>query len=614
MRRYLRSPREIGFRLRQEIVNAKGYVFRPVLPADVHGPPSPLPGLPDPGIISAAVRETPYAAELICLAEAILSHRFPILGIEVATGPDIRWRRDYVNHIETEPRYFRKVPYLDAARAGDHKIVWELNRHQHLVVLAQAYCVSGSRKYLNEIERQIASWREQNPYLCGMNWTSALEVAFRALSWIWVFHLAGAALSAECRGTLLEGLFLHGSHLRNNLSVYFSPNTHLLGESIVLHAIGALFPQFPESANWVRFADAVVQDQMVRQVRPDGGHFEQSTYYHVYATDMFLFHALLSHPSEAYRSKLRRMVDYLVAILGPCKTNPFIGDDDGGRFFHPYSPQREYGRSTLAACGAYFQTPEWISPNDYLEQAVWWFGPKSAAAHAATPATSHLFKHTGLAVMSAPGMQVLVDVGPFGPWSSGHSHADTLSLVVRTQTEELLIDAGTYTYVGDSHARDLFRGTAAHNTLRINGLDQANPRGPFGWTEQPAVQVLQWRSGTESDFVDAECCYRGFTHRRRVLLVKSAGVVLVTDDVSGPPGDCEIEQFWHPGVALANGQLDLEEPQEVVEGWRSRAFGVKEPSPGIRVSKSGPLPLRLRARIRVHPQGDASYDDWPELT
>ena len=94
--------------------------------------------------------------------------------------------------------------------------------------------------------------------------------------------------------------------------------------------------------------------------------------------------------------------------------------------------------------------------------------------------------------MAAQNIQLIADTGPFGPGTAGHSHADTLSLVLRRcapndgqMIEQILIDPGTYTYVADPLWRDRFRGTAAHNTLRIDGLDQAIPRGPFAWQSRP---------------------------------------------------------------------------------------------------------------------------------
>src|SRR5204862_2574262 len=126
--------------------------------------------------------------------------------------------------------YFRTIPYLDVARAGDHKIIWELNRHQHLVLLDQAHLLTGRADFLSEIEEQLDSWFEANRFQRGINWASALEVAFRSLSWMWVDHLVGARMRPEARRRLREGLYRHALHLETNSSVYFSPNTHLLGE------------------------------------------------------------------------------------------------------------------------------------------------------------------------------------------------------------------------------------------------------------------------------------------------------------------------------------------------------------------------------------------------
>jgi hypothetical protein len=78
---------------------------------------------------------------------------------------------------------------------------------------------------------------------------------------------------------------------------------------------------------------------MDRQVRPDGSHFEQSTYYHLYALDMFLFHAIVFKPSARYCAALTRLAEYLDALAGAGQSLPLLGADDGGRFFHPYGPR-----------------------------------------------------------------------------------------------------------------------------------------------------------------------------------------------------------------------------------------------------------------------------------
>jgi len=336
-------------------------------------------------------------------------------------------------------------------------------------------------------------------------------------------------------------------------------------------------------------------------VRPDGGHFEQSTYYHVYALDMFLFHAVLSAPSAEYRAGLARMAEYLDAVLGPARVLPMIGDDDGGRFFHPFGPREQFGRASIAACAAFLGRSDWTyRPEDLYPIASWWLGCTEGCGR--SEPRSRLFRDTGIAVMTDGEHQVIMDAGPFGPWSGGHSHADTLSLIVRSGEQELLIDPGTYTYTGDPQLRDWFRGSAAHNTIRIDGRDQATAAGPFGWTGHPAVRAIAWTSVAEFDELDAECLYEGFRHRRRVRFIKS-GVVLVLDEIEGPPGVHEVEQFWHPGPEPASERLVLELPCDRQEGWRSIVLGAKEPSPVLRVRRTARMPYRLAAGIILAPDG-----------
>jgi heparinase II/III-like protein len=601
-----RSPREIAFRLSQETRNLALFARPWALPDDAGQASAPF---PDPEAAVQALRGTPAAEAITTWAGQILRHRFPLLGMEIETGPEIHWRRDYVSGKETPPAYFRTIPYLDPARAGDHKPIWELNRHQHLVLLAQACLLTGRGEFLSEIQHQLDSWFQANPFQRGINWASALEVALRSLSWMWVDHLVGGRMQAESRQRLREGLYRHALHLEANLSVYFSPNTHLLGEAVALHALGLMFRGIARAEAWERRGAQVVAGEMERQVRTDGSHFEQSSYYHVYALDMFLSHAVLARPSQSYREKLGRMAQYLAALMGPSRSLPFLGDDDGGRFFHPFGPRHRFGRATLAACGCFLNHPEWIGEQEDLhEYATWWLGPHTGAGRA-RPAVgeSRWFADAGVAVMRAGAAHCIVDAGSLGPFRAGHGHADALSIVARAGGQDLLIDPGTFSY-SDAHWRDVFRGTAAHNTVRLNQLDQADPAGSFGWRNLPEVTLREWHTDESADFMDAECRARGFRHRRRVFFVKPE-FLFVLDDIEG--GQIGAEQFWHPGgpvemltpacfriagagtLVLALTSAELSEGGEF--GWRSPALGSKRPAPLIVGRRTGAQAVRFGA-------------------
>jgi hypothetical protein len=592
----VRSQEEIYFRLRQEAGNLAMLLFPP---AAVGAVPARLAILPDAGVVAAALHGTRYASEVERIAGEILSHRFPILGLTVDTGPTIEWRRDYLHQVTSGTPYFRRSPYLDFSRSGDHKVIWELNRHQHVTLLAQAFLVTGRREYLNEAFRQIESWLDANPFLRGINWASALEVAFRALSWAWLWHMAGSEMPDALRARFLTALNRHGRYLESNLSVYFSPNTHLLGEAVALHALGVLFPSFPRAVRWADMGGGIVEQQMARQVREDGSHFEQSAYYHVYALDFFLLYRVLAKPAAAYDARLVAMAEYLDALLGVDGILPLIGDDDGGRLLHPYGERARFGRATMATCAVLFRRSEWLRDSDYLhEQAAWWLGFDALSMVGGLPAprASRFFRGCGTVVMVADDVQLVVKAGPFGEGSGGHSHSDVLSLTACAGGREVLIDPGTFTYVADPAERDRFRGSGAHNTVRIDGRDQAVPSGPFRWSDKPSVSVRQWVTRPDRDYLDATCAYGGFVHRRRLVFLKPA-TVIVLDTISGPSGDHTLEQFWHLDSAEDAARFSFSAQFEMVDAWRSRALCSKEKARALRVMLQGPLPTHIAAVV-----------------
>jgi hypothetical protein len=158
--------------------------------------------------------------------------------------------------------------------------------------------------------------------------------------------------------------------------------------------------------------------------------------------------------------------------------------------------------------------------------------------------------------------QLVIDAGPQGAHTAGHGHADALSLTANDGGCELLVDSGTFEYVGADGERNHFRGTRAHNTLLIAGQDQAEPRGPFSWGRLPHVQAEGWISGKTFDlFMGSHDGYtrspNAVVHRRYVFSLKS-GAWLVRDLALGH-GEHQLDLFWHLGPELkqVNGEKNL---------------------------------------------------------
>jgi hypothetical protein len=599
---------ELAFRARQELTDVLLLVANPRLRSGAAA--SPL-TLPDPQPIVNALRGSEYARGVEALARRVLTHRFPLLGIEMETGPQIRWRRDYLHGKESGTQYFRRIPYLDFSAVGDHKIIWELNRHQHLVLLAQAYRFTDDSSILDELFAELDDWLEQNPFHRGINWASALEVGFRALSWIWVFHLVGNEMEAALHGRFLTALYQHARHLAANLSIYFSPNTHLLGEAVALYAIAKLFPAFPHAAEWQQQASKIVEAQLSFQVRQDGSHFEQSTYYHVYALDFFAFYYLLAGRPPAMVSTLTRMAEYLHSLLGPARRIAFLGDDDGGRLFHPYGERDTFGRATLTTCGILFDREDWIGNlAEAAEQAAWWIGVgalEHAREHPTYVTGSRCFEDAGAVFLQSGDFFLQMDCGPFGYGGAGHSHSDTLSIVATLAGERLFVDPGTYTYIANPKERNWFRGSGAHNTVRIDALDQAEPAGPFRWSAKPDVELVRWEPSRDGGTVEAVCHYRGFSHRRCLTLEKDR--LLVLDEIEGSGGEHACEQIWQLGPAAGKVDMTFSAPARKVPSWFSPAYGSKSQNEAIICAAQGSFPLRIAMLLTANGEGQIRTDE-----
>jgi hypothetical protein len=506
---------------------------------------------------------------IVAEAEQICAHRFRLLGYEdIQYGPVIDWHLDAVHQKSSPRKPWFKINYFDAQEVGDPKITWELNRHQHLVILAKAFRLTGERRFAEELFAQWYSWQEQNPYPIGINWASSLEVAFRGLSWLWVASLLEGTdvVPANFPSDMAHALSTAGHHIERYLSTYTSPNTHLLGEAVGMFFIGTLCPTLPRARHWQQKGWQIILEEARNQVRPDGFHFEQSTYYHVYALDLFVHARLLAARNgvaipDWLDDTLLRMMNVL-RTLGQAGAAPAFGDDDGGRVFDSNRNRREHFFDPLAIGAVAFGRSDFKqTARTPTEEALWLLGPDAAGRFDSipdepTPMRSVALADSGAYVMvNSRGEQLVIDAGPQGTHTAGHGHADALSIHLSADGREILSDPGTFQYSGEG--RRQFRSTAAHNTLQVDGFDQADPKTPFSWGPLPTTKVERWITGREFDvFCASHDGYKRLQdpviHHRWVINFKT-GVWLVRDALQGMD-EHDIDIAWHlpPGASPDN--------------------------------------------------------------
>jgi hypothetical protein len=595
--------------------------------------------------VPTVIRERMAGTEdrLIVAADSICAGRFDLLGYQgLSFGAPVDWCLDPIAGRRVPLVHWSRLDPLDISTVGDSKVVWELNRHQWLVTLGQAYRLTADERYGEAFDQVLREWLAANPPGRGINWVSSLELAFRVMSWCWALALfrGSKVLSPHLFSQVLSSVWAHATHVERHLSYYFSPNTHLTGEALGLVYAGCVFPEFRDAERWRQVGAQILVEQIEKQVLPDGVYFEQSTCYQRYTLDIYLHFLALARWNDlplprTVQASVGRMLDFLLAIRYPNGSLPQIGDADGGHLLMlgPRAPNDP--RDVFSTAAALLDRADCAEAAGGLApETVWLLGPAAVtgfdrlvASRPSSAPSSH-FADGGYVVMRSGwdprAHQLIFDVGPLGcPVSAGHGHADLLSIQCCVSGEPFLVDPGTYVYTAQPAWRDYFRGSAAHSTVMVDGACQAVPTGPFRWGTRPTARLRCWRSTQEFDFADAfHEAYRRLAdpvvHRRRVLFVKPRYWVVV-DDLDGAtehaidvlfqlsPMDVALESdLWarargHDGTGLllrpfatAPLKSELREGEELpIRGWISPDYGRRQPAPVLIYSTVTCLPVRI---------------------
>ena len=605
-------------------------------------------------ILSSLERHAPdVIISTVAAADRICEHVFDLLGSgPVHLGPEIDWHRDFKSGYRWDPKtFYTDIPYGHVAGV-DVKVPWELSRGQHLPVLAQAYLFTGDERYAREAVAQIRHWLAANPRQFGVNWACPMDVAIRAVNWLWTAGLladSGAA-DAEFFEQLLAGLLAHGRHLMGNLEIGPDGVTsnHYLANIVGLLYLGLCVPEFCEAKRWRAYAVRALVQEMNGQVLPDGADYESSIPYHRLVTEMFLSAALLCrHHAERLPStffdKLARMLDFVRAYTKPNGLAPQVGDADDGRLHvvHGYGTNDPRDHRHLLALGAlYFDRENWWAAAGPAWPEALWFGSTRGEGRShppersISPPDSAVFPHAGLYIIRDHQDYVLFNCSPVGTRGIGnHKHNDLLSLEVHLGGEDILIDPGSYLYTSDPDARNAFRSTRAHATVMVDGAEQNGfvRGGLFALHPDARPRVVSWQSGETHDRVVAEHdgyqrLMQSVNHRRSVTFERKRGRIEVVDAFAQlSDGGATHEFVWTfpfaPGCAVesvADGwsvrtarqrvhlSLPFRDPGgdavpigvEHGEGWVSPRYGVREKAPLLQWRWRGEIPLAVHFTMK----------------
>jgi len=427
-------------------------------------------------------------SEALATADDALAGRFAFLGRSETFGADVDWfRRD-----------------LDRGTR-----LWKVRLHEFGFAedLARAAHASGDPRFRDRLFELARSWRAAAPVGCrdfAIDAWNGRVVATRLIHWAVAGRILGLCSRDPDADWLGREIGLHGLFLRDNLELDLRGN-HLFRDAVGLVFANELAGGVPDALVWL-------ERQVAEQVLPDGCHLERAPFYHALCTrDLLEVRLLLDHACPRWLDDaLGRMTAFLAATALGDGEIPLLGDGWLGEVSVPH----------LLATARGIVAP--IAPE-------------------------HPERHGGLVPLHTGAWRVVVRAGPHAPDEQmGHAHADLLSFDASFGGARVVTDTGTLLY-DPGPDRQRIRGTAAHNTLRIDREEQLEAWSSFRVGRRGRARVAARGRTRTWDWVsashDAYAWLRGRPIHHRLVAVGEAGI-LVLDAVWGA-GRHAIESHLH---------------------------------------------------------------------
>jgi hypothetical protein len=591
------------------------------------GPTGAFPRLPATASFPEALRP-----RLRAEVENLLAGHWRAFGwmpLQVEDPP--RWQKDYFVGVDLHTaEWGSRCNHRAQSQGADIKIIWEPNRWNQLVRLAQGAYLLEHEAAAMACMRWLEEWDRQNPPFRGLNWTSALETGLRLIQLAWMDALlSGATLSLansnrwkQVRASLMPRLAsAHAHYTWHYRSFGSSANNHLLGELAGLVIALCRWPSLAVHAAPLRAVRALWETETVRQFAPDGGNREQALGYHWFSWEFCwqaraAVHAGGETSSPEIDDRLQRAATFY-AELKP-EADPWdFGDSDNAWVTPFYADESQVPEEWRA----WLKSPASSPGIDY------WWGADRLPLNLGSARGVTRFADSGYVVWREQDWELRWDLSPLGYLATAaHGHLDALHLSVRIGQQPLIIDPGTGAYYADPGVRAHLASWAAHNGPHWIGAREPARRGTFLWgaPHHPQPIVVEERADT----MTAELALRVALVRRTITRT-AAGWRIEDQVVARQPAGVDpaaLRVCWRlaPEVQLASGgnrqfvvgvgrhRVRL----EMDSGWsRLEAFApdeVQRRLSGTRLADLGGVPLEavcspafrlLRAAPFVSAQG-----------
>jgi uncharacterized heparinase superfamily protein len=390
---------------------------------------------------------------------------------------------------------------------------------------------AGALQRESELRGLVQRWIDENPPGSGVGW-EPYPLSLRIVNLVkWIARqdavepawLASVATQAAALSQRIE-FHLLGNHLFANAKALVFAGAFLDGNA---------------AQGWLQRGLDILAQQVPEQFLPDGGHFERSPMYHAtLLADMLDLIELADVSGLPLRSLRENWVD--VANRGLDWLDAMTHPDDEIGFFND------------AAIG--------IAPHPLrlAQHAARLLGNRTPPAHPVFDL--RVLRDSGYCRIDLPhGGAAMLDIAPLGPdYLPAHGHADTLSFELSLFGTRVLVNSGTSMY-GESDERLRQRGTAAHNTVMLNGANSSEVWGGFRVARRARATLHAAEKAPKRIVVHgSHDGYRRLpghnTHLRRWTF--GPDWLQIDDTITGRFESAQARYYLHPAVTVQ--QLDAE--------------------------------------------------------
>ncbi len=403
--------------------------------------------------------------------------------------------------------------------------LWRYN--QHYFYDLTAFDAMKRQEWHKEL---INNWIASNPPGYGVGW-DVYPLSIRVINWI-KWSLSGNSLSTIA----LSSLAVQVRWLNSKVEY------HLLGNHLFINAKALIFAGLFFSGNeaniWLKKGLDILIREIDEQILPDGGHFERSVMYHMLAFEdildlMNILNTFSENPDVNYnqlnrclQKKAKVMYEWMIAMCHPDGELSFFNDSA-----FDVSP-------TVSELKKY---AEKFIPCNSLHENI----------------TSKL--ESGYIRLEHGNAVSILDVAPVGPdYLPAHSHADSLSFELSVFGHRVLVNSGTSCY-GSSNERVRQRGTAAHNTVIINGKNSSEVWLGFRVARRAYPFDLQIKEGDDECYT-VSCAHNGYSYlsgkpiHHRTWYTSKKGLK-VCDRIDGPYSSATARFHLHPALNIYSEDL-----------------------------------------------------------